>query len=224
MKGGMDTQRPDRRRQDRRRQDRRRLDRRQRSPMRTFDPDRIGTYETAAWVAYYRKEWMGLLRAAVSLVRSTYRMPWPRTLRGAWLVLRANQRWAPYPHNKPDAARELMRRFYGLVLKTHDQPLDAAEAARLEVDWWRAHREMQHGSDEGLAALESALTRLYAYVYGVPAESVHQAAYRRARAMVISDRWVAAGCDINSPDIRLEREELIRSYATLRTAVGTAVD
>jgi hypothetical protein len=28
-------------------------------------------------------------------------MSWPRTLRGAWLVLRANQKWAPVPDNDP---------------------------------------------------------------------------------------------------------------------------
>jgi hypothetical protein len=30
---------------------------------------------------------------------------------GAWLVLRANQVWAPFPDNDPDAARALMKRF-----------------------------------------------------------------------------------------------------------------
>ena len=39
-------------------------------------------------------------------------MSWPRTLRGAWLVLRANQKWAPVPDNDPQAARALMAAFY----------------------------------------------------------------------------------------------------------------
>jgi hypothetical protein len=41
-----------------------------------------------------------------------------------------------------------------------------------------------------------------------------------AAAMVISDRWVAAGCDPDSPDITAERDELIRGYALLRDAVA----
>jgi hypothetical protein len=37
-------------------------------------------------------------------------MDWYRTLHGAWLVLRANQLWAPFPDNYPDRARACMRR------------------------------------------------------------------------------------------------------------------
>ena len=37
------------------------------SAMRTFDPVRIGRLETVAWVAYYRREWLKFLRAAVGL-------------------------------------------------------------------------------------------------------------------------------------------------------------
>jgi hypothetical protein len=38
----------------------------------------------------YRREWIPFLRAAIGLTRRTFGMPWPATLLGAWLVLRAN--------------------------------------------------------------------------------------------------------------------------------------
>jgi len=66
-------------------------------------------------------------------------------LQGAYCVLRANQVWAPYPDNDPDAARDLMRRFYALVVKDSDLSLDPVKAAELEVEWWRLHREHQYG-------------------------------------------------------------------------------
>ncbi len=69
---------------------------------RSFDPNRVGGRECRAWAAYYRKEWVTLLVVSVGLVHAGFRMSWPRTLRGAWLVLRANQLWAPYPDNDPD--------------------------------------------------------------------------------------------------------------------------
>ena len=56
-----------------------------------------------------------------------------RTLAGAWHVLRANQVWAPYPDNDPDAAREQMRRFYALVASQGYPLLDPVRAAELEV-------------------------------------------------------------------------------------------
>ena len=77
--------------------------------MRSFDPVRLGGYEADAWVAYYQRRWGTFLRAAIGMVREGFGMPRARTLRGAWLVLRANQAWAPYPANDPDRARALMR-------------------------------------------------------------------------------------------------------------------
>ncbi len=62
-------------------------------------------------------------------------------------MLRANQAWAPHPDNDPDRARRCMRAFYRLVADHHCEEFDVDVAARLEVDWWRIHRELQHGGD-----------------------------------------------------------------------------
>jgi hypothetical protein len=68
--------------------------------------------------------------------------------------------------------------------------------------------------------LVDALAAVYAHVYGVAPEVVRQAAEHRARAAQISDAWVEAGCDPDSPAVAAEREELIKGYASLRAAVG----
>ncbi len=60
---------------------------------------------TAAWVAYYRREWWAFLRSAIALTHRTFGLSWLSTLWGAWLVLRANQLWAPSPDNDPDGVR-----------------------------------------------------------------------------------------------------------------------
>lgn len=93
-------------------------------------------------------------------------------------------------------------------------------AARLEVEWWRVHREHQQPDSSGdHAQLTQGLARLYAYVYGVPEADVHVAAEQRALAMDHSDRWVREGCDPGSPLVFLERAALVRSYAALLAAV-----
>ena len=117
------------------------------SKLRSFDPNRIADLEYQAWVGYYLRRWPQVLTASVRLVRSGFGMDWVRTLHGAWLVLRANQLWAPVPGNNPDGARRCMRRFYALVRLSYGYPADPAEAARLEVDWWRAHRENQYSTE-----------------------------------------------------------------------------
>ena len=186
-------------------------------PARSFDPRRVGALECRAWVTYYRREWLRLLVASVQLVRAAFRMRWPATLRGAWLVLRANQVWAP-ADNDPDRARAYMERFYCLLAAEAGEPLDGAEAARLEVAWWHAHRQRQHGTGPAVDLVE-AVAALYAFVYRVPLEKVRPAATERSEAMGLSDQWVAEGCDLESPLIGEERAALVRSYAALLTAV-----
>ena len=78
--------------------------------LRSFDPIRIADLEYRAWVGYYLRQWPQVLAASVGLVRTGFGMDWYRTLHGAWLVLRANQLWAPYPDNHPEQAEACMRR------------------------------------------------------------------------------------------------------------------
>ena len=188
--------------------------------MRNFDPLRVGRLETAAWVAYYRRQWGRFLAAALGLTRQAFGLSWPATIRGAWLVLRANQLWAPSTDNDPDGARRCMQRFYRLVADRHGETFDVTEAAGLEVEWWRIHRQLQ--PDRGEAEerpLVDALAALYAHLYGVAATEVELAARERALAMRHSDRWVADGCDPQSPLIGEERAALVRSYAALLAVV-----
>jgi hypothetical protein len=190
------------------------------SAMRNFDPRAVGALECRAWETYYRRKWAACLVAFVGLVRAAFRMNWPRTLYGSWLVLRANMKWAPVPDNDPDAARALMRRFYQLLKVSERSRLDPTRAAELEVEWWRAHRENQRNKQPGTDdELVTALTNLYAYSYEAEPADVRQAAALRADAMDVSDRWVDAGCDPDDPLLAEERALLVRSYASLLAAV-----
>jgi hypothetical protein len=193
-------------------------------PHRAFDPRRIGRLESDAWVAYYRREWPRFLLSAVALTHHTFGLPWHSTIRGAWLVMRANQLWAPFPDNDPAGARRAMARFYRLLARTHGETFDPARAAELEVEWWRQHRHHQHSADpaDDEPGLVDALSALYAYVYGVTLDDVRAASEQRALAMRYSDRWVAEGCELASTLIDDERAALVRSYAALLAAVHRA--
>lgn len=186
---------------------------------RDFDPIALGNAECDGWAAYYQREWRPFLRAAVGMVRIGFGMSWPRTIRGAWYVLRANQVWAPYPDNDPQRARDYMRRFYTLVVHDGQLRLDPNEAARREVDWWRIHRVHQREDDLSEDDLIASLVDLYSYVYDVAADRVHDAARHRVVAMRHSDAWVEAGCELDDPLLSAERAELIASYTALLAAV-----
>jgi hypothetical protein len=193
--------------------------RRVRSGPRTFDPVLVGNRECDAWAAYYRHEWRQFLTAAVGMVSAGFGMSPRRTVAGAWLVLRANQAWAPYPDNDPERARDLMRRFYALVAADGRLQLDPTEAARREVEWWRVHRVHQREEDLTEVELTDALVDLYSYVYDVDREPVRPAAYLRVVAMRLSDEWVEAGCDLESELLAEERRTLVASYAALRDGI-----
>jgi hypothetical protein len=190
-------------------------------PPRSFDPGRIADLEYQAWTGYYLRDWPQVLTAIVKLVREGFGMDWYRTLHGAWLMVRAAQLWAPIPDNDPDGARACMRRFYTLVRLSYGEPANPVEAARLEIDCWRAHREVQYsmapaGTDEDLV---EAVTRLYSYLYGESAAEVRSAAVGRVRAMHLSDQWVREGCQPDSPLLPQLRVALVRCYASLLAAV-----
>lgn len=185
----------------------------------SFDPVVVGNRETDAWAAYYRHEWRRFLVASVGMVAAGFGMSPDRTLAGAWYVLRANQMWSPFPDNQPDAARAYMRRFYQLVGRASGLEFDPAQAARLEVEWWRVHRARQHDESVTQEQLENALIDLYTYVYDADREALRSAARKRVEAMDLSDRWVQAGRHRDDPLLADERLALVASYAALRAAV-----
>ena len=195
------------------------LGRARRGP-RTFDPVLLGHRETDAWAAYYRHEWLAFLRGAVGMVAEGFGMSRRDTLLGAWHVLRANQQWAPYPDNDPEAAESSMRRFYRLVSDQGSLAVDPSRAAALEVEWWRLHREHQRHDAAPREELVRALVDLYSYVYGADRAAVTAAATWRVEAMDLSDRWVEAGCHRDDALLAAERRALVASYAALRDAVS----
>ena len=193
---------------------------RTRSGPRSFDSDVLGNREADAWAAYYRQEWRRFRVAAVGIVGTGFGIGPVKTLVAAFHVLRANQLWAPYPDNDPDGARASMRRFYGLVNRHLELTLDPVRASRLEVEWWRLHREHQHDPGVSADALIQSLVDLYSYVYDVPADTVRDAARFRVEAMAHSDAWVANGCRLDDPLLARERLALVASHTALRRAVG----
>jgi hypothetical protein len=107
-----------------------------------------------------------------------------------------------------------------MVARHQGLAIDPGHASRLEVEWWRLHREHQHDPELSAESLVQSLVDLYSYVYDVPPDTVREAAQHRVDAMDLSDAWVANGCDPDDPLLAQERRELVASHTALRRAVG----
>ena len=182
--------------------------------MRSFDPRRVGRLECTAWVTYYRREWL-----SVPARRGRAHAPYVR----AAVAGDAARRLAR-PARQPALGavpRQRSRRraaLHGALLPPRGRPprrdLRRRAGGRLEVEWWRVHRDVQRREVRDEEALADALAALYAHVYAVPRRRrARSPAQQRALAMRHSDRWVQEGCDRASPLVREEREALVRSYA-----------
>ncbi len=185
--------------------------------IRNFDPRKVAHYEKENYVAYYQKDWLKLLRVSVGLVKESFGLSWMRAIYAAYLVARAEIAFAPFPDNDVPKAEAYMQRFYQFLKDIHHEDFDVTHAAKLEVNWWVAHRKL-FGNAENHELVE-ALKNLYAEAYRVESAKVHEAASLRAKGMLYSDLWVNEGKPVSSPLLAQEEETLYQSYLALKKAI-----
>jgi hypothetical protein len=185
--------------------------------MRNFDPVKVAHFEREAWVAYYQRRWLRLLRLLIGLVRSTYGLSLLQAIRVGLPLTRAQMAFAPQDNDVPNAIA-YMQQFFAYIKDKHGEDLDPAEAALAEVSWWVVHRKFFGRSDD--LEVINAVACAYVAAYRVDPALVRDAAYHRARAMVYSDAWVMSERDPRDPRLQQEEYELIKSYTALRKAVS----
>jgi hypothetical protein len=95
------------------------------------------------------------------------------------------------------------------------EPIDADQAARLELEWWIIHRQRQHHRSDDL---ERALARTAAAIYHQPAEAMLPHARYRAAAMRIRDTKAVRG-GLQAEDWRQIEALLLNSWRELWEAV-----
>ncbi len=187
------------------------------NPMRIFDPRKLAHYEKENYVAYYRKDWLKLLRVSIGLVKQSFGLSWLQAVYAAFLVARAEVAFAPFPDNDVPRAEAYMERFYRFVRNVHREDFDVQRAAKLEVNWWSVHRKLFANAEN--RELVEALVELYGEAYGVEPAKVRESARLRAAGMLYSDLWVSAGKPADSPLLVQEEEALFRSYEALKDAI-----
>ena len=149
-----------------------------------LNPSALARYEKDNYVAYYRKEWLKLLRVSIGLVKESFGLNWLQAAYGAYLIARAEIAFAPFPENDLPRATAYITRFYTSIKRIRHGSFDPAHVARLELNWWIVHRKCFGNADN--AELVEAVTALYAEAYGVDPAKVREAARlpRRRHALL----------------------------------------
>ena len=188
------------------------------NPIIRFDPKKLAYYEKENYVAYYQKRWLRLLRVSVGMVKQAFNLNLFQAICAAYLVARAEIAFAPFPNNDVPRAEAYMRRFYTFIKRIHHLDFDVEQAAKLELKWWIAHRQL-FGNQENLGLVD-ALLDLYVFIYKMDRARLRESVVQRARGMLYSDLWVNGGRDPNSPLLAQEEEALYKSYKSLYDMVN----
>jgi hypothetical protein len=162
------------------------LARPRRVDIRSFDPEEVARLETAMWRSYYDRRRLPLFGQLVALLQGQFHLQPLRAVTMAGLAARAAAVFqVGASHADYRGALPHLERYYHGIRAVSEVPFDPVRAARLELEWWIVHREVD---DHPPGDLEAALADLAAELYQVPAERLWTHASRRAEAVTIRDR------------------------------------
>jgi hypothetical protein len=154
-----------------------------RSDIRVFDPDEVARLDAAMWRSYYDRQPVPLFLQLADVLRRQFHVPLLRSFvvaahgAKAAFVFKSGHERGQYERALPD-----LRRYFTDIRALSTTPFDVEETAKLELEWWIAHRA-RAGED----SLAVALDRAAAALYGVAADRLEPYGHERAIAMIMRD-------------------------------------
>ncbi|MDF1755088.1 MAG: hypothetical protein P1U89_20030 [Verrucomicrobiales bacterium] len=189
----------------------------QKVDLRNFDPVEVARLDTAMWKSYYKKDRAQLYAELTELLEIQYQLSFWKKQQVAWyagsaaFVFKKGRSRKDYEKALPDLTK-FFERIHALSLTD----FDAAEAARLELEWWIIHRERNKRKPGELAR---ALAEAVAELYQMPVDKFTDYGDFRARAMGIRDQKSKAG-GVTEEDWENIETLLNQSWRSLHDAVN----
>lgn len=183
----------------------------------TFDPDRVASYETAGWRAYYERRWLRLLRLTVDMCQAEFAIPFPKSWLAAYYITRASLAWVPVDHNVK-LVQCYLERFYRIAQRSSRLPFDPVRVGALELRYFDVHRRLV-GAPEKQEFVQT-LIELHSALFGVSPEQARESAEARVLAATIVDEITNGRSDDVPGDwVRIE-DALRRCYRSIRRHLG----
>jgi hypothetical protein len=182
--------------------------------LRAFDPAGMARLETAMWRDYYEKHYPRLFYHLYELSRTQFGFSPLHSFRIALSAAQAAKTFQPTRSRaEADAALPPLVTYYRLLQPAALAAFDAGEAARLELDWWRARREKVGPKDYGRTVAEVA-----ALMYGKRKDdpAMLESGIVRAEAMAYRDERGNSMTEADWSDIETQ---LVRAYRLLKSSV-----
>lgn len=179
--------------------------------LRDFDPAAVAAIETQMWQAYYSHQFARLFRLLLGLFRQQFGTKAITNLRLAFYSAKAAMVFRK-SGNKPKTAKNL-EKFYQILQRHSTESFDPKLAAKSELNWWKIHRYPKSGT------LYKALAGNMSVLYDIAEEQLIEYGKQRAQAMNLRD--TAEHKQKSEPDWPAIKENLTKSYTSLKNAVKT---
>ena len=186
-----------------------------RADLTAFDPGRTAWLETLMWRHYYDKRFLVLSADLYLLAREQDGFSPLDSVRIAVAAARAAKAFQRTTSRaEAQVAVPLLIDYFAMLSRGAPEPVDAAAAARAELDCWQARREQVGPDTYGLT-----IARVAALLYGVVVDDDDVRAFGllRAQAMEFRD---ARGSDITQADWAEIEQQLRVAYRHLKRAVS----
>ena len=171
--------------------------------LRDFEPGEVGRLETAMWKSYYAHERLRLFGELATLLRRQYDLPALRSYVVAYHAARAAAVFqGGHSHSDFEKALPDLMSYFSGIRRTSSEAFEVEQAARLELDWWIAHRERATHPREDL---DRSLAVLQEELYHLPADGVMEHAKLRADAMLLRDSAAGDGAPTEAQWAEIDR-------------------
>lgn len=151
--------------------------------LRQFDYVKVAQLDADMWRSYYNHQFLKLFVQLLRLLKTQLGLSWLVTIRLAYHSAWAAAYYRINKHKGVDNEKVLrsLGKFYAVIAARSRVPFVAADAARLELAWWDIHRNSRINNK----ALETALAKGAAVIYGVSPATLTEYAHYRAESMIL---------------------------------------